>query len=111
MFSQLIDKIIDDFKKDPRTKVFVDEQTLLAAAKEETGEAEITIEKLREVIAKYINGDLEDSDEQSIYDGAVYACGVAANNCFGADPDDEVDYELDWILNSDDSYSAEVRQN
>lgn len=111
MFSKLVDKIIADYKADPRSKIFVDEATLLASAKEETGVEEISSEALRDIINKYINGDLDDADEQSIYDGAVYACGVVANNCFGNDPDEEVDYELSWIQNTDDSFSAEVRQN
>ena len=37
MFAEAIDKIIDDYKADPRNKVFIDENTLLVAAKEETG--------------------------------------------------------------------------
>jgi hypothetical protein len=107
MFLQLINTIIDTFKQDPRTKVFVDETTLLAAAEEETGST-ISVNTLREIIAKYISGDL-DSDEEAIYDGAIYACSHAASKCFGENSDDDVDYELDWILNSDNSYSAEVR--
>ena len=113
MFSELIDKIIADYKADPRNKIFIDEATLLASATEETGN-EITEVQLRSVIRNFLSGEM-DGDDYSIYDGAVYACAVASNNCFGdpaANEDDDdysVDYELDWIENSDGSFCAEVR--
>jgi hypothetical protein len=58
-----------------------------------------------------------DGDDYSIYDGAIYACAVASNNCFGDpsahedDDDYSVDYEIDWIENDDGSYAAEIRPN
>ena len=107
MFAKLIDEIIATYKADPRNKVYIDEKTLLAAAIEETG-GQITIEQVRKVIAKYMSGEMDDA-EQVIYDGAAYACGVAARHCFADDPDAEVDYEIDWLENSDGSYMAEVR--
>jgi hypothetical protein len=107
MFAKLIDEIISKYKEDPRNKVHIDEKTLLAAAIEETGN-EVSITQLREAISKYIAAELDD-DDQTIYDGATYACGVAANNCFSDDPDAEVDYEISWLENSDGSYTAEVR--
>ena len=107
MFAKLIDEIIDAYKADPRNKVHIDERTLLAAAIEETGD-DISVTQLREAISKYIAAEMED-DDQSIYDGATYACSVAANNCFGNDPDADVDYEIDWLANNDGSYTAEVR--
>lgn len=36
-FSERADKIVAEFKADPRNKVFVDFKTLLLAASEETG--------------------------------------------------------------------------
>lgn len=113
MFAKLIDKIVSDFKKDPRNKVYIDEKTLLAAAIEETGE-KIKIERLRQAINNYMNDAMED-DDYSIYDGAVYACQVAANDCFGdpAEQDDDedysVEYDVEWIVNDDGSFTAEVR--
>jgi len=113
MFAILIDKIIADYKADPRNKVFIDEETLLASATEETGD-NISLGDLRKAIKNFLNGEMEDND-YAIYDGAVYACGVAANNCFG-DPaeheDDEdysVDYELEWLMNEDDTFTAIIR--
>ena len=113
MFSELIDKIIDEYKADPRNKVFIDENTLLAAASEETGN-EVSPDQLRAVIKNYLSGDM-DGDDYSIYDGAVYACSVASNNCFGDpsehedDDDYSVDYEIDWVENGDGSFAAEIQ--
>ena len=113
MFAELIDKVIDDYKADPRNKIFIDESVLLSAAIEETGNP-VTVDQLRSVISNFLSGEM-DGDDYSIYDGAIYACAVAANNCFGdpvANEDDDdysVDYELNWIDNSDGSFSAEIR--
>ena len=113
MFAELIDKIIDDYKADPRNKVFIDENTLLAAASEETG-YDISAEQLRNTIKNFLSGEMED-DDYSIYDGAIYACAVASNNCFGDpaehedDDDYSVDYEINWIENNDGSFTAEIR--
>ena len=113
MFSELIDKIIDEYKADPRNKVFIDENTLLAAATEETGN-DVTADQLRSTIKNFLSGEMED-DDYSIYDGAIYACGVASNHCFGDpsehedDDDYSVDYEIDWIENNNGSFVAEIR--
>lgn len=115
MFAELIDKIIDEYKADPRNKVFIDENTLLASAIEETGN-DISVDQLRKAIKNFLSGEMED-DDYSIYDGAIYACGVASNNCFGDpsahedDDDYSVDYEIDWIENDDGSFCAEIRPN
>lgn len=113
MFAELIDHIIEQYKIDPRNKVFIDEVTLLAASAEETGNA-VSSEQLRVTIKNFLSGQM-DGDDYSIYDGAIYACAVAANHCFG-DPDEHdedddysVDYDLDWIENDDGSFSAEIR--
>ena len=113
VFAEYIDIIIDDYKADPRNKVFIDERTLLAAANEETGN-DISIGQLRIAINNFLTGEMED-DDYPIYDGAIYACAVAANNCFGDpgehqdDDDYSVDYQIDWIKNSDGSFTAEIR--
>jgi len=110
-FKIKIEKIIKDYKTDPRNKIFIDEETLLAAAIEETGD-KVTAPELRSVIGRFIDGEMED-DDYSVYDGATYACATVANICF-ADPsrqgeDDSVDYQLEWIENTDGSYCAEIR--
>lgn len=107
MFDQLIDEFIQEYRKSPRTKIFVNEKLLLASVAEETG-INITVDELREVITLYINGDLDEKNE-SIYDGATYSCGVVARSCLGNDPEEDVDYEIEWITNEDDSYCAEIK--
>jgi hypothetical protein len=113
MLTKLIEKIIVDYKTDPRNKIFIDEDTLLAAATEETGK-EVSDVELRSVIRNFLSGEM-DGDDYSIYDGAIYACAVASNECFGDpeanenDDDYSVDYEINWIENSDGSFCAEVR--
>ena len=113
MFAELIDKIITDYKADPRNKIFIDEATLLAAATEESGN-EVSDIQLRSSIRNFLSGEM-DGDDYSIYDGATYACAVASNKCFGDptanenDDDYSVDYEIDWIENSDGSFCAEIR--
>jgi hypothetical protein len=112
MFSELIDKIIAEYKANPRNKVYIEENTLLAAATEETGN-NITADQLRSTIKNFLSGEMED-DDYSIYDGAIYACGIASNHCFGdpsehEDDDYSVDYEIDWIENDDGSFTAEIR--
>lgn len=112
-FADLIDKIIDDFKADPRNKITIDEDTLLASSAEETGYP-ITRGQLRASIVNFLSSNM-DGDDYSVYDGAIHACSVAANHCFG-DPvayedDDQfsVDYQLSWIQNSDGSFMAEIK--
>jgi hypothetical protein len=80
---------------------------------EETGN-EVSDVELRSVIRNFLSGEM-DGDDYSIYDGAIYACAVASNKCFGdpeANEDDDnysVDYEINWIENSDGSFCAEIR--
>ncbi len=113
MFANLIDKIIDDYKANPRNKIIIDEDTLLASSAEETGNP-ISRDQLRITIANFLSNEM-DGDDYSIYDGAIYACSVAANHCFG-DPDEyeadeyySVDYQLDWIQSGDGSFAAQIR--
>jgi hypothetical protein len=113
MLAKLIEKIVVDYKTDPRNKIFIDEVTLLASVTEETGN-EVSDVELRSVIRNFLSGEM-DGDDYSIYDGAIYACAVASNKCFGdpeANEDDDnysVDYEINWIENSDGSFCAEIR--
>jgi hypothetical protein len=103
----LVDKLVSDFKADPRNKIFVSEEMLVASATEETGK-KVSAAKLRKAIAAYLSGDMDD-EFQAIYDGAVYACGLSVRHCFNDDPDDDIDYEVDWQEQEDGSYIAEVR--
>ena len=68
---RMIQNLAEEFRKDPRNKVFVGEDILLVSVLEETGQ-EINSGRLREVINAYLGGDLG-SGEQDIYDGAVTA--------------------------------------
>jgi hypothetical protein len=113
MFADLIDKIIDDYKVNPKNKIIIDENTLLASSIEETGKL-ISRDQLRTTIANFLSNSM-DGDDYSIYDGAIYACSVAANHCFGdpveyeADDYYSADYQLDWIQSNDGSFAAEIR--
>ena len=113
MFADMIDKIIDEYKIDPKNKIIIDEDTLLASSLEETGNP-VTLDQMRAAIKNFLSNEM-DGDDYSIYDGAIYACSVVANRCFG-DPveyenDDyfSVDHEINWISNNDGSFCAVVR--
>jgi hypothetical protein len=113
MFADLIGKVIDDYKIDPKNKIIIDENTLWASSLEETGNP-VSRDQLRAAIKNFLSNDM-DGDDYSIYDGAIYACSVVANRCFG-DPveyenDDyfSVDHEINWISNNDGSFCAVVR--
>lgn len=110
MLDQLVEDVVKVFCADPKNKVFATEDMLLASIKEEAG-VDMTAEQLHSLIDNFSSGSLED-DEYETYDAAVYVCSVLASQCFGEDPDDEdeeVDYAISWIENSDGTYSAEVR--
>lgn len=106
---ELVVELARSFKEDPRNKVLVQEQLLLASVAEETGN-DISAEKLRTIISAFQAGEL-DEESEALYDGAVYACGMAARHCFNDDPEDDIDYIIDWLEQEDGSYVAEVRQN
>ena len=105
-FEERANAIITEYKKDPRNKVFVDFDTLRASVSEETGN-DVTVDMLKEVIQSYLDGEC-DGDKESIYDGAVYACGYLARHCLGEDPDEDVDYEVEWISEDDGAFTAQV---
>jgi hypothetical protein len=113
MFADLIDKIIDDYKANPKNKIIIDEDTLLASSVEETGNL-LSRNQLRITIANFLSNEM-DGDDYAIYDGAIYACSVAANHCFGdpveyeADDYYSVDYQLEWIQSADGSFAAVIR--
>jgi hypothetical protein len=97
---ELIDGVVSEYKQDPRNKVFVGEDILLASAAEETGGA-VDAEALRAAISAYQSGDMSD-EQQALYDGAVAACGRIARSC-------DLDYDIAWIENDGGLWSAEVR--
>lgn len=99
--------IVEDFKRDPRNKVFINFNALLASAADETGR-KLDAELLKSVIVKYMEGSLSE-EEESIFDGALAVCGTVARNCFGENPDGDVDYNVEWVENDDDTFSAVVR--
>ena len=108
--STMVEKLASEFKADPRNKIFVGEEMLIASATEETGK-QVTATQLRKVIAAFVEGSMTDKQE-SLYDAAAYAISLSAKQCWATDPDDEdeeVDYSVSWIENSDGSYAAEVR--
>ena len=105
----LVLKLATKYKANPRNKIFVDEEMLIASATEEAGN-EVTKKILRKVISAFITGDMDET-QQAIYDGAVYACSQSAKHCFNDDPEDDVDYEIDWQEQKDGSYVAEVRHS
>jgi hypothetical protein len=107
--TELIEKLVTEHKADPRNKIFISEEILLASATEETGK-KVSADQLRKVISAYLNGDMDEKLEV-IYDGAVYGCGLSARHCFNDDPEDDIDYEIDWQEQVDGSYIAEVRPN
>ena len=103
----LVDEIISDFKESPSNKVFVPMAVLCESASEELGK-KVSADKLTKVISDYIAGNLNEKNE-AIYDGAVAVCGEVARRCFGDDPDADIDYEVSWIENDDNTFSAEIR--
>ena len=70
----------------------------------------VSAAQIRKVIAAYLSGNM-DGKLEAIYDGAVYACSLSAKHCFNDDPEDDIDYEIDWLEQSDGSFVAEVRPN
>jgi hypothetical protein len=101
--------IISEFKNDPRNKVFVGFDALRISAQEETG-TEVSPDSLKSVIQAYLDGECTD-EQESVYDGAVYICGYVARSCFGEGPDDDIDYEIEWMVNDDGSFTAQVMQS
>ena len=111
MFANLIDAVIDEYFLNPRNKVYLKEDVLLASSMEESG-VKVTARNLRESIRNYIK-DEQDGDDYLIYESAIYACSVAANHCFGdqesLEEDYSVSYVINWIEDDDGSFCAEVR--
>jgi hypothetical protein len=105
----LFNGIVEEFKADPRNKIFASEQLLIMSVKEETGK-QINAVELRKVINKFLAADMTDKDYE-IYDGAVAVCGELARSCFGADPSEgeDVDFQIEWCDDENGSFSAVIR--
>jgi hypothetical protein len=107
---QKIKKVVDDFREDPRNKIFVSEDILILGI-QELCRVKITTDKLREIIWQFVDGNLSD-EKLDLYDGAVYPCYTLARLCFAQDPEDEdeeLDSQITWLLNEDNSCVAEIR--
>ena len=104
--AQLVAKVVSEFKKDPRNKVFVAWELLLASAREERGEP-VEGDVLRDALARFSSGDAE-GDDQDLYDAATAVCGEVARACFASSPDEDVDYTT-TLLETDDGFIAELR--
>ena len=102
-----ITNVVREFKADPRNKVSIEEDLLIISASEETGE-KVTASALRKAIAAYLKGKSNDK-QMALYDGATYVCGMAARLCFGDNPDEDIDYEVDWSTQSNGALVAVVR--
>lgn len=107
LFSSAYQQLVNQYLEEPRNKIHVNIQLLTLSAIIESGSAHEQSE-INGIIEKYLNGDLND-DETDIYDGAVAVCGSLARECFGGDPDEDVDYEITWLEDASSSYYAEVR--
>ena len=107
--SDLLDEIVNEFKNDSRNKVFASEELLIEGVEEETGK-KISVSELRKVIFKYLSAHMTDNDE-IIYDGAVFICGALARNCFSLDPEADINFEIAWLKQDNESYIAEIRPN
>ena len=65
-FDELIEKISNEFHKDPRNKVFAPQELLIASVKEEMGE-DISADRLSSIVSSYEEGEI-DGDEEEIYE-------------------------------------------
>jgi hypothetical protein len=110
-FARGIDAVIDGFKRSPSKVVVIDEATLLAAAREESGRV-VTLGELRLSISETLNGAPLSYELQEALDGASYACEVVANNCFREvpfdDDDGDFEYRIEWVTHNDGSIEAQV---
>lgn len=112
MFEELAQKIIDEHHADPRNKVFVTEDVLLASVLEESG-TNIDHQTLSAVVCAYEDGTITD-EQQELYDAATYACSYIGKKCFAEDPEDEdeeVDISISFSDVTSDTVVAEVRPN
>ena len=107
---EIADLIANEFRKDPRNKAYANEELILASIFEETGQHK-SVAELHDLIDKYQRGELS-SEEEEIYDAASFGCGILARKCFAEDPEDEdadIDYEIFWLVNDNNSISAEIQ--
>ena len=96
----IVDKLVTEYKNDPRNKIIIEAAYLVAFAKEETGN-EVTLITLCNAISSYEDGSASSEDE-ALVDAATALCHQVADRCWGEciDEDDdeweEVDISTEW---------------
>ena len=104
--ADLMAVIVDEFKKDPRNKVFGSIEFILSFVKDETGKTPDIVE-FEKIINSYQAGKLKGKSNTLIYDAAVFACNSLGRACFNLD--DDHDCSITWLENNG-SIIAEIRQ-
>lgn len=102
MISQddILEKIVTEFRADPRNKIIIDGKDLAAFASEEVDQ-EVTLEKLCKAVSSFEEGEAEEEDE-SLVDAATALCHQVADRCWGEcldeydDEWEEVDISTEW---------------
>jgi hypothetical protein len=98
----IVMRTAEEFKLDPRNKVFAPQDLLIAAISEEL-DISTSPSAFREVLERYLEGEAS-SDDEEIVDAANYGCAQLARYCFSDDPDDddlEVEYDVEWSVDED----------
>ncbi|MBK5940788.1 hypothetical protein [Halochromatium roseum] len=96
----ILEKIVTEFRSDPRNKIIIDGKDLAAFASEEVGQ-EVTLDQLCKAVSSFEEGEAEEEDE-SLVDAATALCHQVADRCWGEclDEDDdeweEVDISTEW---------------
>lgn len=97
---EIIAKIANDFKEEPRNKIFISSEDLCLFVSEELGR-ELSAESLAKAVATFEDGEATEADE-NIVDAATSLCHQVSNRCWGecldADEDEwsEVDISTEW---------------
>lgn len=97
---QIIGKIVDSCKEEPRNKIIIDAKPLADYASGELG-SEVSAAQLAEALIRYEEGEASDED-QNLVDAATSLCHQVANRCWGEcesveeDEWSEVDISTEW---------------
>jgi len=106
---EIIAKIVNEFRKEPRNKIVISSEDLCLFASEELGR-ELSAESLAKAVATFEDGEATEADE-NIVDAATSLCHQVSNRCWGecldADDDEwsEVDISTEWSDYDSDSPS------
>lgn len=96
----VVNKIVSEFREDPRNKIIINAHDLAIFANEEVGR-EVSIEELCKSISSIEDGTAEENEE-ALLDAATALCHEVADRCWGecVDEDDdeweEVDIGTEW---------------